>query len=97
MSNKSFPSPPPRTWLQSHKKKDPILISNIRGYLQPSYNTLNSTIYFWKVCLLSCLEIRREDERKKNEDKKAERQKAIEAKRSAKKGPMKLGAKKMID
>ncbi|XP_023343193.1 N-terminal kinase-like protein isoform X2 [Eurytemora carolleeae] len=42
-------------------------------------------------------EIRREDERKKNEDKKAERQKAIEAKRSAKKGPMKLGAKKMID
>lgn len=37
---------------------------------------------------------RKEDDRKKLEEKKQERQKAIEAKRAAKKGPMKLGAKK---
>jgi hypothetical protein len=35
--------------------------------------------------------------RKRNEEKKQERQKEIEAKRAAKKGPMKLGAKKLID
>ena len=37
---------------------------------------------------------RKEDDRKKLEEKKQERQKAIEAKRAAKKGPLKLGAKK---
>jgi len=39
----------------------------------------------------------KDDARKRREEKKAERQKEIEAKRAAKKGPMKLGGKKMID
>merc|ERR1719228_879184 len=41
--------------------------------------------------------ISKDDARKRREEKKAERQKEIEAKRAAKKGPMKLGGKKMID
>jgi len=39
----------------------------------------------------------KEEARKRREEKRAERQKELEAKRAAKKGPMKLGAKKMID
>ena len=39
----------------------------------------------------------KDDARKRREEKRLERQKEIEAKRSAKKGPMKLGGKKMID
>jgi len=39
----------------------------------------------------------KDDARKRREEKKMERQKEIEAKRVAKKGPMKLGGKKMID
>ena len=38
-----------------------------------------------------------DEARKRREEKKAERQKEIEAKRAAKKGPMKLGAKKNLD
>jgi len=46
----------------------------------------------------SDISINKDESRRRNEEKKAERQKAIEAKRAAKKGPMKLGAKKvMID
>ena len=37
------------------------------------------------------------DPRRRREEKRAERQKELEAKRAAKKGPMKLGGKKMID
>ena len=44
------------------------------------------------------ISINKDESRRRNEEKKAERQKAIEAKRAAKKGPMKLGTKKvMID
>lgn len=39
----------------------------------------------------------KDDARKKREEKRLERQKEIEAKRAAKKGPMKLGGKKMMD
>ena len=39
----------------------------------------------------------KDEARKRREEKRLERQKEIEAKRSAKKGPMKLGGKKMID
>ena len=39
----------------------------------------------------------KDEARKRREEKRMERQKEIEAKRSAKKGPMKLGGKKMID
>jgi len=39
----------------------------------------------------------KDDARKRREEKKVERLKEIEAKRAAKKGPMKLGSKKMID
>ena len=39
----------------------------------------------------------KDEARKKREEKRLERQKEIEAKRSAKKGPMKLGGKKMMD
>jgi len=39
----------------------------------------------------------KEEARRRREEKRAERQKELEAKRAAKKGPMKLGAKKMID
>ena len=39
----------------------------------------------------------KDDARKRREEKRLERQKEIEAKRSAKKGPMKLGGKKMMD
>jgi len=39
----------------------------------------------------------KDDARKRREEKKAERQKEIEAKRAARKGPLKLGGKKMID
>ena len=38
-----------------------------------------------------------DEARKRREEKKAERQKEIEAKRAAKKGPMKLGARKNLD
>ena len=38
-----------------------------------------------------------DEARKRRDEKKAERQKEIEAKRAAKKGPMKLGAKKNLD
>jgi len=38
-----------------------------------------------------------DEARKRREEKKAERQKEIEAKRAAKKGPMRLGAKKNLD
>lgn len=38
-----------------------------------------------------------DDAKKRRDEKKADRQKEIEAKRAAKKGPMKLGAKKNID
>ena len=38
-----------------------------------------------------------DEARKRREEKKADRQKEIEAKRAAKKGPMKLGAKKNLD
>ena len=37
------------------------------------------------------------DPRRRREEKRVERQKELEAKRAAKKGPMKLGGKKMID
>ena len=39
----------------------------------------------------------KDEARRRREEKRAERQKELEAKRAAKKGPMKLGAKKMID
>ena len=39
----------------------------------------------------------KEEARRKREEKRMERQKELEAKRAAKKGPMKLGGKKMID
>ena len=39
----------------------------------------------------------KDDARKRREEKRLERQKEIENKRAAKKGPMKLGGKKMID
>ena len=39
----------------------------------------------------------KEEARRRREEKRAGRQKELEAKRAAKKGPMKLGAKKMID
>merc|ERR1719470_616415 len=39
----------------------------------------------------------KDDARKRREEKKAERQKEIEAKRAAKKGPLKLGGKKLVD
>ena len=39
----------------------------------------------------------KEEARRRREEKRAERQKELEAKRAAKKGPMKLGGKKMID
>jgi len=39
----------------------------------------------------------KDDARKRRDEKKAERQKEIEAKRAAKKGPLKLGGKKMVD
>jgi len=43
---------------------------------------------------LASLSSEKEDARRRTEERKAERQKTIEAKRAAKKGPMKLGAKK---
>ena len=43
---------------------------------------------------LTSLASEKEDARRRTEERKAERQKTIEAKRAAKKGPMKLGAKK---
>lgn len=42
-------------------------------------------------------DVSKDEARKRREEKRAERQKELEAKRAAKKGPMKLGAKKMID
>jgi len=39
----------------------------------------------------------KEEAKRKREEKRLERQKELEAKRAAKKGPMKLGGKKMID
>ena len=39
----------------------------------------------------------KEEARRRREEKRVERQKELEAKRAAKKGPMKLGAKKMMD
>ena len=39
----------------------------------------------------------KDEARKRREEKRLERQKEIEAKRAAKKGPMKLGGKKMLD
>ena len=43
---------------------------------------------------LTSLATEKEDARRKTEERKIERQKTIEAKRAAKRGPMKLGAKK---
>ena len=42
-------------------------------------------------------DVGKDEARRRREEKRAERQKELEAKRAAKKGPMKLGAKKMID
>ena len=39
----------------------------------------------------------KEEARRRREEKRVERQKELQSKRAAKKGPMKLGAKKMID
>ena len=56
------------------------------------------TDIFSKLYFSEQISINKDETRRRNEEKKAERQKAIEAKRAAKKGPMKLGAKKvMID
>ena len=43
---------------------------------------------------MTSLATEKEDARRKTEERKIERQKTIEAKRAAKRGPMKLGAKK---
>ena len=51
----------------------------------------------WGASSLGGGEESKDEARRRREEKRAERQKELEAKRAAKKGPMKLGAKKMID